>query len=219
MSIGAAARLGIQGLFDVGMNKVFGGVISGTGGFVSGAARGLAGASSTAYSRAGIGKVTHAMGHAMGSAGNTVARGVVGVGAGVGVGIGRSLPRDLSWFSRTSYGAFNSLTRPVTQELRDMGYYGIAGRIAKPGVAWGVGGAALVLGGMNGVGDFDYNMGLKTVVNGMMDTEGVSLTPGMINPSYTPITSKRKPNNGIRDLGTSGDLGFALHNQRSTGQI
>ena len=214
--------LGLQGLLDAGVNKLVGGVFSGTAGFVSGMGRGLGRQASNAYSKAGIGKVTSALGHGIGYASSYVAQGL-GMGgtmAGYGLykGLSKSLPKDWAWLKKASYGAYKGLTREVPQELIDKGYHGLGGRIVKPGVALGISGGALALGAMKGAGDADYNIGIKYAVNVMMDTQGVGLTPGSVSPSFTPVY-QRKPNNGLRDLGTDGNLGFALHNQRNTGQI
>lgn len=210
--------LGIQGIMDRMMGNAIGGTFKGVAGFVTGAGRGLSWQKSNAYSKAGIGKITSMLGHGLGRVASVPILGAGALGYGAFKGLKATLPRDLSWAKKMSYGAFKGLSREVPQELIEKGYTGIGGRIIKPSAAWGITAGAVALGMAKGANDADYNIGIKYAVNGIMDTEGVSLTPGSVGASFTPVTA-RKQNNGLRDLGTSGDLGFALHNQRNSGQI
>lgn len=209
---------GLQGILDRGMGSLIGGIFKGVGGFVTGLGRGVGRQASNAYSKSGVGKITSMLGHGIGKIASLPIMGVgFGVGA-IGKSIFKSMPGDYEWAKRTGSSIFRSISREVPKEMAKYGFTGIGGRMIKPGAAWGITVSAIALGGAKGVKDSDYNIGVKYAVNGIMDTEGVGLTPGTIGASYTPITS-RKPNNGLRDLGTNGNLGFALHNQRNTGQI
>lgn len=212
-------NLGPQGILDQLMGRAVTGAFKGVGGFVTGVGRGATRQAANAHNWSGLGKVTHAMGYGAGKIANytaTAASVAVGVPlAGAGYGIYKTLPKDWEWLKNAAYKTWRGATREVPESLAEAGIVGIGGRVVKPGVAWGIGVGAFALGAANGAESFDYNMGLKTLTNGIMDTQGVSLTPGSIGASYTPIHSKK----GLRDLGVTGDLGFALHNQRRTGQI
>ena len=215
-------KLGPQGILDQAMGKAVAGIFKGVGGFVSGTGRGMTRQASNVHNWSGIGKVTSSMGYGVGKVANGVATATaVGVGvplAGTGYGLYKTLPKDWAWLKNAGYKTWRGVTREVPEELAEAGIVGIGGRIIKPEAAWGLGMGAFVLGGANAAERFDYNMGLKTLTNGIMDYEGVSLTPGSIGASYTPVYNRPR-GNGLRDLGVTGDLGFALHNQRRTGQI
>lgn len=215
MGIGA---LGLQGIIDRAMGKAVGGVFKGAGGFVTGLGRGLSNQASNAYSKAGIGKITNSLGYGIGRVASVPITGLGFAGVGAFKGLKATLPRDIEWAKKAGHGAFMKMTKETPKDLAEKGYIGIGGRIVNKPTAWGISAAAVGIGMAKGVGDSDYNIGIKYATNGIMDTEGVALTPGSVGASFTPVTGRKK-NNGLRDLGTDGALGFALHDQRNTGQI
>ena len=217
---GEVFKLGPHAVLDQLMDKAIDGTFKGDGGFVTGLGRGMANQASSAYKWSGIGKVTNGAGYMAGKVANGTAKATsVIVGAptlATGYAVYKTLPRDWEWLKKMSYSAWRNGTREVPEALAERGLIGLGGRIAKPGVGWGLGLGAVGLGVASSAEKFDYNLGLKTLTNGIMDTQGVSVTPGSIMPSYTPVSNSKK---ALRDLGVTGDLGFALHNQRHTGQI
>lgn len=213
--------LGLQGIIDNGIQKATKGVFNGVGGFVTGTGRGLVGASSNAFNKTGIGKVTSAIGHGTGKAVGATAI-VTATGAATLLkpttlrNVGHTIGQNFKYVKDMSYGIFRAGTKDVTQEMIEKGYPGIGKRIVNAPTAYAITAGAITLGAMDGMAKTDYNFGLKYVTNGPMDTQGVSLTPGSVNPSYTPVYGKK--GNGLRDLGTD-QIGFSLHNSRRTGQI
>lgn len=212
--------LGIQGILDRLVAKSVGGVFNGTAGFVTGLGRGFSNSAPDAYNKVGIGKITSMLGHGIGSLASYPLRALGYSGYGVGHSLYNSLPKDWAYLKKVGYGLYKNTTKEIPQDLVDKGYAGLGGRIVNKPTAWALGVGAIGLGVMDGSKNSDYNIGIKYAVNGIMDTEGVSVTPGSVFDSYTPVYDRgRRKNNGLRDLGTDGSLGFALHNQRNSGQI
>ena len=217
-----AFRFGIHGLIDRAINKTTEGAFKGIGGFVTGMGRGISKTPSNAFNKSGIGKVTSAIGHGVGTGvANATILGSTGIVTGASKvanwkSVSNSAIKTLGHVKDLSYKAYMAGTRDVTQEMIDKGYTGLGGRIINTPTAYALGAGAVGIGVMDGMGKADYNFGLKYTVNGVMDTQGVSITPGSVNASYTPIHNKQ--GNGLRDLGTD-QIGFSLHNQRRTGQI
>lgn len=211
-------KFGLQGMMDKAMGNMVGGTFKGVGGFVTGVGRGISGEASNAYNKVGIGKLTHSLGFGVGRVAAIPITGLGFAGLGAYKGIKATLPRDIDWAKKLGYGTFMKMSKEVPKEMIEKGYPGVAGRVINGPAAWGLTAAAVGIGVAKGMSDSDYNIGIKYATNGIMDTEGVGITPGSVGASFTPVT-RRKKNNGLRDLGTDGALGFALHDQRNTGQI
>lgn len=201
-----------------GANSVIGGTFHGVQGVISGAWTGLRGGK-LKLSNVGItGKVTRALGYAAGKPLNVfVGRPAVSV---VGE-LTKNTPADfMKWtnrFGKLGHGVRDTLLRKATKEEIESGegvLFGYKARALTPLVLTG---GALAYGIAQGAGEADYNLGLQTTVNGIMDTEGVEVTPGSINPTYTPV----HPHKGkqVSSHGATGELPLALHKQRTSGYL
>lgn len=213
MSIIKGAMFGIQGMLDQAMASTFQKGLSGVWGLTSGLAKGVAGLDSGLHNKTLLGKVTGGLGYGVGKTAGIVARPIAKGAGAFGAGFVKSIPNDLKRSVEVSQSLFKAVTREAIDGADDLGI-GIGGRHVKRRVAWGLTAGAVAVGSMGAAEDHAYNFGLKTAVNGMMNTEGVAVTPGSVSPSYIPAHRGRP----INDHGASGALGLALHNGRR-GQI
>lgn len=202
------ASFGIQGFLDQAMSNVVGGVLKTGGGFISGAFKGIGKMDAGLHNKSLLGKVSGGLGYGLGRVAGAPIRPLAKGAAYVGGNITKSIPGDIVTAFGLSNKLFNGLTTEAPGTLGELGI-GLAGRRIKRPAALALSAGAIGLGAAGAIEDHSYNFGLKTAVNGMMDTQGVAVTPGSVNQSYTPI--HRKP---INNHGATGQLGFALHNQR-----
>lgn len=219
MSILKGLAFGLQGGIDQGMNSIFGSVLKGAGGFVTNSFKGATGASIDLANKGVLGSVTSVLGYGIGGTARMLTKPLYSVGKNAinpkNLKLSDWLLHQTDGLKSAAENTLRAATMEVGEGAADLGI-GLFGRSIKPAAAWGITGAAVVAGIGNGHKSYNYNYGLKSLANGIMDTEGVAITPGSVNASFTPVYSKGKK---INNRGASGDLGFALHNSRNTGQF
>ncbi len=205
------AQFGVQGALDQVMAGTMQGVMKGTWGVVNGAFRGVAGMKSAVHSATGIGKVTHGLGYGAGRIIGAPIRPIAAITIGGTAKVAKSIPHDTKALYNLTKKILNSTT--TTRNLDEFSEVvpGLFGRRMKRPVAQAIGAGAIGLGIMSGMEDESYNLGLKTAVNGIMDTQGVFTTPGAVSQTYTPVYRNKKINNH----GADADLVFAMHNRRN----
>lgn len=198
-----------------GFNGGFIGIMHTGQGLISGAWTGLRGGKLKLTNVGAFDKLTKTLGFGIGKTVNaTVGRPVVKVAA----TLTKNTPKDfVQWANRVNNlgtGVKNTFFKKATKEEIEAGEHTLFGyktRALTP-MALTVGAAGYGI--AEGAGEADYNLGLQTVVNGMMDTEGVVTTPGAINPTYTPVNR-----HGVNNHGATGELPLALHKQRTSGYL
>lgn len=219
MSILKGLAYGLQGGLDQGMTSIFGSVMKGAGGFVTNSFKGATGAGIDLANKGILGSVTSVLGYGVGSTARILTAPIYHASKSAinpkNLKVGDWMLHQGSGLKSSAENIMKMATREAGDGASELGI-GLLGRAVKPSVAWGITGAAVVAGVGNGHKNYNYNYGLKSLANGIMDTEGVAITPGSVNPSFTPVYSKGKK---INNRGASGDLGFALHNSRNTGQF
>lgn len=219
MSILKGLAFGLQGGIDQGMNSIFGSVMKGAGGFVTNSFKGATGAAIDLANKGALGSVTSVLGYGIGGTARILASPFYHMGKKAvnpkNLKVGDWMLHQGKGLKSSAENIMKMATKEVGDDTAEMGI-GLFGRAVNPAVGWGITGAALVAGVGSGHKSYNYNYGLKSLSNGIMDTEGVAITPGSVNASFTPVYSKGKK---INNRGASGDLGFALHNSRNTGQF
>jgi hypothetical protein len=201
------ATYGIQGFLDQAQSEIVGGLFGGVFGFASETFKGIAGFESGIHNKTGLGKITGGLGYGLGSAIGTISRPLAkGVSSLAG-----TIPHDTKVAQKLTENIFNAITTDKGMDAaKEMGL-GLFGRRIKRPVAWAISAGAIGYGLMKGTEEHSYNLGMKTAVNGIMDTQGVLTTPGGVNQTYIPITRGKKINNH----GADADLVFAMHNRRN----
>lgn len=204
------AQFGIQGAVDQAIAGAFMGTMQGTWGLVSGAFKGIAGMDSALHNASAIGKVTGSIGYGVGRVIGAPIRPVGKMLFGAGSHVVKTAPQDAARALEHGKSLFNAMTTTRNiDDFSDLGV-GLMGHRMKRPVGWALGIGALGMGAAGAAEDHSYNFGLKTAVNGIMDTQGVAVTPGSVNPSYTPVHNKP-----INNHGATGDVVFAMHNRRN----
>lgn len=205
-----AGSFGIQGAIDQAMAETIQGAFKGTWGVVSGTFKGIAGMDAGLHNKSALGKITGGLGYGVGRVIGAPIRPVGKVAFGVGAHIVKTAPNDAKEMFNLGKRIMNAVTTTDVDDYADLGIGLMGRRIKKPvGIALGAG--AIGLGAMSGAGEADYNFGLRTAVNGIMDNQGVATTPGGINQTYIPIHRNKQINNHGADAG----LVFAMHNRRN----
>ena len=198
-------KYSIPGVLDDVGTAVFGSGVS----MVSGFGAGIMGKSLSLTNVGMLGKATKTMGYGVGIAGVAVAKPVLKAGAKITMNTGDDI---LNWASKSrKVGAGVRDTLLKKPGPNSTGINSLLGYEARNGAPWVLAAGAVGLGVAKGADNYDYNLGLRTAVNGVMDTQGVAVTPGSVNPSYTPLYQKSKK---VKNFGATGDLTLALHNQR-----
>lgn len=219
MSILKGLAFGLQGGIDQGMTKVFGSALKGAGGFVTNSFKGATGATINLANKGALGSVTSVLGYGVGGTARAITKPFYHAGSTVlnpkNLKVGDWLAHQGRGLKSSTKNIMKMATKEVSEDVGELGI-GLFGRAVNPAVGWGITGAAALAGVGNGYKTYNYNYGLKSLSNGIMDTEGVAITPGSVNASFTPVYSKGKK---INNRGASGDLGFALHDSRNTGQF
>lgn len=205
-----ASQFGIQGALDQTMAEVYGSALKGAFGFVTGAFKGVAGIDSALHNATGIGKITGGLGYGIGRAVSLPIRPVGKFAFVAGAHIVKTLPHDTKEAFKLTRRLFNAATTDNVENYADLGLGFLGRRIKKP-VGWGISAATVGFGMAGAYADFDYNFGLRTTVNGIMDTQGVATTPGGINQTYIPINRNKQINNH----GADANLVFAMHHKRN----
>lgn len=207
---------GIQGALDQGVADIFTGVMKGATGFVSGAFRGVAGMDQSVKNMGMLGNITKKLGHGIGKVAGAPFHFVMNKPAGVAGGNSwfDNLGETLSAYGKDVTRAGSKILDATTttkdaHKFADMGV-GLFGRRVKPAVAWGVSIGAAAYGIGKAEEDHSMNLGLKTAINGPMDSQAAAVAPGSVTNTYTPLH--------VGSGGVEG-LGFALHNARKTGYI
>lgn len=202
---------GIQGALDQAMAGVFMGAAKGTWGVTSGLFKGIAGMDAGLHNASLLGKVTGGIGYGAGRIIGAPIRPVGKFAFGASMHMGSTLGHDAGKALELGKKLVNAATTTKgVDKYADLGV-GLMGRRMKKPVGWALGLGAVGLGAAGAAEDHSYQFGLKTAVNGIMDTQGVAVTPGSVNPSYTPI----KRGKGINNHGATGDVVFAMHNKRN----
>lgn len=207
----------INGITDIITQMIGGTTIGVIGGLGKGMFSGLAG-KKPKFKGGPLKRLAQGLGWGIGATLGSVGKGVITGGFNaIKFGIplaGMSGIKDFNWMSKLVGKSFDKMSVKATADTIAAGTNGIAGRIMKPGFQNAISLTAIGLGALNGAEKADYNIGLRTLTNGIMDTEGVTITPGQVSPNFTPVTipGMRK---GLRDTGVSGDIGFALHRNRN----
>lgn len=116
----------------------------------------------------------------------------------------KDLVRQVGGAADATRGAFNAFFKKGNGGPNE--YLGYKARALTP-MALTAGAAAIGAG--LGVKDHNKDLAKRSLVNGIMDTQGVHVVPGSVNSTYTPMSS-RKP---VKNFGADG-LGFALHKNR-----
>ena len=210
------ANFGLQGMLDQAASGVVMGAFKGVGGFVSGTAKGIAGANKIT-NMTGIGRVTHNLGYGVG---RTVAAPFNILMRGSGKSGKSAMDRlddlggTISRYGKDVFNAADNIVKRTTVDdahrFSDLGV-GLFGRRIKTGHAWALGGGAIALGAASGAENHRMQFGLKSAINGPMDYQGAAVAPGSITNTYTPLY-------GVNSHNVEG-LGFALHNARNTGYL
>ena len=210
-----------MGLGKILLNPVLGGSdalmrgVFHTGqGVVSGLWSGLSGKGLKLSNVGTYDKLTRTLGYSVGKTLNvTVGRPVVSTAW----YLTKNTPKDfVKWSNRigaVGRGTRDTFFKKATKEEIENGAEGVMfGYKARAGTPLALTAGAIGIGVAQGAGEADYNLGLRTAVNGVMDSEGVAITPGSINPSYTPVHGR-----GVSNHGATGELPLALHKQRTSG--
>lgn len=199
----AGARYSVPGLLDEAMGQVFETGMKGIWGGVTGLADGLMGKGLNLTNTSILGGALKTVGWGATRAATTIAK-PIGWAAGQLI---KNTPADAMHLAKVGKGIFNMGFKKTTREgIGVLGKH--EARIATP---WLLTAGAVGIGVASSAKEERFNLGLRTAVNGIMDTEGVSLTPGMVNPSYTPISRGK----AINTHGADGDLVGALHRGRN----
>lgn len=198
----AGARYSVPGLLDEAMGQVFETGMKGIWGGVTGLADGLMGKGLNLTNTSLLGGALKTVGWGATTAATTIAK-PIGWAAGRLI---KNTPADAAHWAKVGKGIFNMGFKKTSRQ----GIGVLGGHEARMATPWLLTAGAVGIGAASSAKDERFNLGLRTAVNGIMDTEGVSLTPGMVNPSYTPI--KGKP---INNHGATGDLVGALHRGRN----
>lgn len=198
------------------MNGVLGGTFHAAQGVMSGAWKGISGAELKLTNKGLFDKLTNTLGYGVGKTLNvTVGKPAVSAAW----YLTKNTPKDfIKWsnrFGKLGTGVRDTFLKKATDEEIAAGehLFGYKARALTP-LALTAG--AIGIGVAEGAGDYNYNLGLQTAVNGVMDTEGVEVVPGSINPTYTPVTPKGRH---VNNHGATGELPLALHKQRTSGYL
>ena len=194
-------KYSIPGLLDSAVGAIGTQVIGGAVGMVSGLGAGLVGKSLKYTNSSVLGNLGKTIGYGVGAVGSLGAKPVMHAGKKI---LGHT-PKDINHFSKLLTGTFGLGFKKAGKNST----HSLFGYEARAGTGWALAGGAVGLGALSGTGQERYNLGLKTAVNGIMDTEGVALTPGVVNQSYTPVYNH----------GATGQLGLELHKRRNTGYL
>ena len=211
------------------MGEATGSVIGTVGRFGSGLIKGAAGigylhdrtsSMASAFTKPGM------MFGRSGLAGGAMANFTHGVGQTIGGGVFQvvdNLGRFGVELGRRYAKSTGELARGLDKFLlTDMGpndKIGLFGKKVKPWIGWTVplGVAAAGLGkGMLGYWD---RYAESKAVNGPMDTEGVDLAPGSVNPSYSPLLPRIAQNRVPDNMGANAEIVLAGHAVRNQGWL
>lgn len=189
--------------FDILSGSIFGGAMAGVSGF----GRGLIGAKSGISATNIFTAVPQALGFAAGKAGVAVTKPIINVAAYLTKNTPKQTMRVADLAGRAGTGLFHMGFKKST----NAGLHSIGGYEARAGLGLAVGAVAVGVGLANGVERYDRKLALRSATNGMMDTEGVAITPGSANATYTPVSGKRRK---VKDFGATGEIGLAAHANR-----
>jgi len=206
-TIKATAKYSIHG----GLDQIFQNTLHDVGGLVTGFGRGIGviGGGLDLTNTSFLGAITKTLGYGAGKAGTTIAKPIIRVG---GAAI-KNTPEDLMrWGSHTSK-VLKGIRKLGFKEAEEGAEYSFMGYQARAGLPHVVALGAVGYGMWEGASQEDFNMGLRTAVNGMMDTEGVAVVPGSVNNSYTPLYERGRGRK-INNYNADGNLTLALHNRR-----
>lgn len=200
----AGYRFGVLGVLDEAMAKTIQPVF----GVVTGTASGLMGKGLNLTNASGLSKITHTLGWGAGRVSVGITKPLFKTGGSALKNTGADL---VNWSRRA--GNFGRKVADFGfEKTTEGGMNSLLGYRAKKRTARVLMAGAVGIGVTSGMGEARYNTGLKTAVNGIMNTQGVAITPGSVNPSYTPV--KR-----VNNHGATGELPLALHRQRNTGYL
>lgn len=198
------------------INGTVGGVFHTVTGVMSGAWHGISGNELKLTNKGLFDKLTRTLGYGVGKTLNvTVGKPTVGAAW----YLTKNTPKDIvkwsSRFGKFGTGVRDTFLKKATDEEIKAGEH-LFGYKARALTPLALTGGAIGMGIADGAGEYNYNLGLQTAVNGIMDTEGVEVVPGSINPTYTPITPRGKH---VSNHGATGELPLALHKQRTSGYL
>lgn len=189
--------------FDIAMGGIFGGAIAG----VTGLGRGVIGAKSGLAATNLFTAIPQAAGYTAGKLGVGVAKPILSVGA----HLTKNTPQALTRAGHMFGNAGNALFHAGFKKSTKAGAHSIAGYEARAGLGLVLGAGAIGVGLAKSAESHDYKMAARSAVNGRMDTEGVAVTHGSINETYTPVAPRGKK---VRDFGATGAVPLAAHNSR-----
>lgn len=195
-----------------GLDQIFQNTLHDVSGLVTGFGRGIGvigGGKLDLKNASLLGAVTRTLGWGVGKAGTTVAKPIISV-AGEAI---LNTPESLMKWGGATAKLGRGLGKTFFKEASEDAEYSIFGHQARWFTPHVVGLGAVGYGIAEGAGKEDYNMGLRTAVNGMMDTEGVAVVPGSVNETYTPLYERGRGRR-VNNYNANGNLTLALHNRR-----
>lgn len=199
-----------KGGLQHGIDQTFQNTMSDVGGLVTGFLRGTGAIGKGKLDLKNVsllGAVTRTLGWGVGRAGVTVAKPIIKVGSHVVTNTGASTIKLGHATGKLGKGIGKTFFKEATDESVNS-FLGYEARWFTPHV---VGIGAMAYGVAEGAGEADFNMGMMTAVNGMLDSEGVGIIPGSVNASYTPL---HQANRRVNNYNADGNLTLALHNRR-----
>lgn len=202
----ATGKYGIHGAID----KTFQNTLSDVGGIVTGMMRGMGvtGKGKLDLKNASIfGVATRTLGFGIGRVGVTVAKPFMKLGYQVVANTGSSIVG----FGGAAGKLGRGLGKTFLKEAKDGAEYSFLGYEARALTPHFIAAGAIGVGIAKGADNADFNTGMMTAINGMMDTQGVSVVPGSVNQSYTPLRQRGRK---INNFNADGNLPLALHNRR-----
>lgn len=189
--------------FDILSGSIFGGAMAGVSGF----GRGLIGAKSGISATNIFTAAPQALGFAAGKAGVAATKPIINVAAYLTKNTPKQAMRVADLAGRAGTGLFHAGFKKSTRP----GLHSIGGYEARAGLGLTLGAVAIGVGTVNGVERYDRKLALRSLTNGMMDTEGVAITPGSANATYTPVSGKKRK---VNNFGATGEIGLAAHANR-----
>lgn len=207
-TVKATGKYSIHG----GIDQVFQNTMHDIGGLVTGFGRGLGvfgDGKLDLKNTSMLGAFTRTLGWGVGKIGATVAKPVIAAGQKAVTNTPESLVR---WGSATGKLG-RGLGKTFFKEASENAEYSLFGYEARMLTPHAIGLGAVGYGIVKGADAEDFNMGLRTAVNGMMDTEGVATVPGSVNQTYTPLYERGRGKK-INNFNADGNLTLALHNRR-----
>ena len=206
-TIKAAGKYSIHG----GIDQIFQNTMQDVGGLVTGFGRGLGifgGGKLDLKNTSMLGAFTRTLGWSAGKVGATIAKPIISIGTKAVVNTPESIARWGSATGKLGRGLGKTFFKEAAEDA-EYSLFGYEARMLTPHV---IGLGAIGYGIANGADAEDFNMGLRTAVNGMMDTEGVATVPGSVNQTYTPLYERGRGKK-INNFNADGNLTLALHNR------